>query len=332
MESSPNPARKVGIFVLVGLVLTALLLVNFSKGVTLLNPRYSVTVKSENVGGLKPGASVVMSGVPIGHVEEMELGPDGKSVLILCRIHRKFTIYGDAIFEIEQSGFLGDQYVSIVPTANLGRPLADGTTVQARKPFNLQEAARSAVGLMQRLDSAAGKIDLAVDRVDKLLLSEQTLTNFSATVANFRRVSERADSSLGRVEDLVRTNTPLVGNTLSNLNAFSTRLSDMSDRVSRVVTNVDTVIDSNKAELQAAMKNLQDATGDLRSITTDLQAGKGLAGGLLKDEQVHAQFNEIVGNLTVLSSNLSHYGLLYKPKAVKSLTNESRYTGRNPFR
>ena len=146
MDSSRN-ATKVGLFVFLALMVIALLLVNFSKGRSLLTPSYRVVIRAENVGGLKAGAAVLVSGVPVGTVEVIELNADGRTVAITTRILKKFTIYADARFEVEQSGFLGDQYISVVPTKNEKEALKDGAVVRAQVPFNLQGAARSAMGL-----------------------------------------------------------------------------------------------------------------------------------------------------------------------------------------
>ena len=44
------------------------------------------------------------------------------------------------------------------------------------------------------------------------------------------------------------------------------------------------------------------------------------------------QFQSIVGNFTTVSSNLSRFGLLWKPKTVVPLNTNSTYSGRSPFR
>jgi hypothetical protein len=41
----------------------------------------------------------------------------------------------------------------------------------------------------------------------------------------------------------------------------------------------------------------------------DLQAGKGLAGALLKDEQLSVTVSQIANNLSITSSNLNRLGL-----------------------
>lgn len=324
MESSRN-ASKVGLFVLFCLALIALLLMNFSKGRGLFTPTYRVVVVSENVGGLIPGAKTLMSGVQIGSVESLQLGADGRQVDITLLITAKFVIHSDARFEIEQSGFLGDQFVSIVPEKNATPPLKDGDRVSAQKPFNLQEAARSAVGLMQKLETAVDRINGAVTRVDKLLLSEEVLTNLAATAINFRAVAEHADAVVNDVRGVVETNSPMIALTLSNLNVLSVTMRG-------VATNLDATLDSARPELQRALHNAADATTDVKQLVADLQQGKGIAGAALKDDTLRAQFGTMLTNLTTVSSNLARFGILYSPKQSRPLTNDTRYTGRGPFR
>ena len=89
-----------------------------------------------------------MSGVQVGTVSDMQLAPDGKSVTITLRIYRQYQIYKDARFVIEQSGFLGDQYVAILPTKNEGPKFGPGDEAKAEPPLDMQEMARSAAGFL----------------------------------------------------------------------------------------------------------------------------------------------------------------------------------------
>ena len=146
---------KVGIFVLIGLALIGALLLYFSKGTSLFVETYNVTLKTSKVGGLKSQAQVLMSGVPIGRVEAITLSEDGKTATVLLKILEKYRIYPDAEFAIDSLGFLGDQYVAVLPTENKGEPLKDGATANAKEPFDMQELARASMGFVNRLDTTA---------------------------------------------------------------------------------------------------------------------------------------------------------------------------------
>src|SRR5450759_5408218 len=134
--SSARQEWKVGLFVLLGLTLLGILMVQFSKSWTGFKPTYELKLKAFNVGGLKPQSSVLMAGIVVGQVLSTDLSPDGKSVLIRVRIFKRYAIYSDARILIEQSGFLGDQFVSIDPQKNQGSLLKDGDEVICQEPFN----------------------------------------------------------------------------------------------------------------------------------------------------------------------------------------------------
>src|ERR1700690_1634684 len=128
---------KVGLFVFVALVLVAAALIQFSKGTSLFRGTYELRLHASNVGGLKQRAGVLLAGVQVGTVSTIQLADDGKSVTILLKIYDRNKIYHDARFVIEQSGFLGDQYVSVIPTTNSLPLLKDGDEVDCQEPFNL---------------------------------------------------------------------------------------------------------------------------------------------------------------------------------------------------
>ena len=175
---------KVGLFVFIGLVLLAVLLIQFSKGTSLFHGTYLLKLHAGNVGGLKQNAGVLLAGVGVGSVQKIELESSGTNVTIFLQIYKKYDIYHDARFVIEASGFLGDQYVSVVPTANTLPLLTNGQDVECESPFNLQEVARGAAGFIQRLDDTAKKLDSSVADLRSQVLNAQTLANFGTSITN----------------------------------------------------------------------------------------------------------------------------------------------------
>jgi phospholipid/cholesterol/gamma-HCH transport system substrate-binding protein len=316
---------KVGLFVLVSLGLAAALIMRFSKSTSAFTKTYDIRLVTSNVGGIRPGAAVLMAGVPIGNVRMIDLHESGKVVTLHAQILARFSIHEDARFTIEQAGFLGDQYIAVTPTDNKKDVIKPGQAVRCEEPFNLQEVARSGAGLIRRLDQTAARLDEAVARVDRTLLSEETLTNLSVTVRNFRVASERALSTLQGIDNLVQTNSGPLGVAVTNLFLFSEQLNHVSEELRLTIV-------TNRGEVTLAVQNVQKATAQLNAIVSDLQAGKGLAGSVLKDENLREQFASMMGNLNVVSSNLSRHGLLWRPRERRTITNEIVYPGKMPFR
>jgi phospholipid/cholesterol/gamma-HCH transport system substrate-binding protein len=293
---------RVGLFIFIGLAVLGVLLLQFSKGSSLFRPTYNLYLVAKNIGGLKRHASILMSGVPIGIVSGIELNPQGTNVTITLKIYRKYVIHKDARVLIEQSGFLGDQYVAIVPTANEEGLWQPDDHVTAEEPFNLQEVARSAVGFIKRVDETVKKLDDAIADVRRLVLNEQTLTNLSTAVGNLRVASEHAVSAVDNLNGLVTNNTPAVSTALSNVVYFS-------EQIDQLGTNLQGIVTTNGTELTAAMKNIESSTVVLKDVLQNVQSGNGLAGTVINDQKLATNVEMIAANLAITTSNLNHFGL-----------------------
>ncbi len=293
---------KVGLFVLAGLVVLAVALIMFSKGASLFANTYELRLHASNVGGLKQRAGVLLAGVQVGTVSTIQLADDGKSVTILLKIYNQNKIYHDARFVIEQSGFLGDPYVSVIPTANAIPVLVNGDEVPCQEPFNLQEVARSTSGFIKRIGETAKKLDDSVADLRRVVLNEQTLTNFSATLNNMRSFSEQAMGTIGGINTLVATNGEQINLAVSNLVLFSQQLVGLAGSAQAVLA-------TNGTDVTMAVKNIESSTEVLKSLVNDIQSGRGLAGTVLQNEQLSTNVQTIANNLAVASSNLNRLGL-----------------------
>lgn len=293
---------KVGLFVFVGLALLALLVIQFSKGTSLFQGTYALKLHTANVGGLKQNAGVLLAGVSVGGVQHIEIDPSGTNVTITLQIYKKYPIYKDARFVIEASGFLGDQFVSVVPTYNQGGLLTNGEDVECEAPFNLQEVARGAAGFVQRLDETAKKLDSSVTDLRTQVLNARTLANFSSAVTNLRVFTEQALTTLGSINGIINTNGTQIDNAISNVVVFSTQLNQLGNSAQDILA-------TNGANLTAATKNIQDLTVNAQDLLKDVQAGRGVAGTLLQDNETMTNLQLLAENLSIASSNLNRFGL-----------------------
>ena len=112
MGRSSGRDLAVGCFVLLGLVAIAYLSVAIGglgnggpKGLTLI-------ANFDEIGGLKPRAAVVVSGVRVGQVESITLGDDYRARVTL-NVDPKLELPVDSTASIITAGVLGDRYVSL---------------------------------------------------------------------------------------------------------------------------------------------------------------------------------------------------------------------------
>ncbi|HUC86244.1 MAG TPA: MlaD family protein [Candidatus Acidoferrales bacterium] len=286
---------KVGLFVFIGLALMVALMVWFSKGASLFRRTYILKLHTSNIGGLKPKSAVFLAGVGVGSVQRIQLDASGTNVTAFLQIYQDHPIYHDARFVIEMSGFLGDQYVSVIPTANTLPILTNGADVECEAPFNLQEVARGAAGFVQRLDDTAKRLDASVADLRAQVLNAQTLGNFGASITNLRVFTEQALDTVHDLRDLIGTNRGQVSVVVSNIVLFSAHL--------------DSLLATNGENLTSATKNVQELTVSAQELLNDIQAGKGLAGMLLENSETATNVQLLTENLSIASSNLNRFGL-----------------------
>jgi ABC-type transporter Mla subunit MlaD len=353
MDKSKRLEIKVGVFVFVGLLLLAVLLLQFSKSTSAFRGTYELRLHTSNVGGIKPRAQVLLAGVQVGTVADIQLATNGNGVTLFLNIYKDYKIYHDARFVIETSGFLGDQYVSIIPstnspsiilstnlspivpatgssvisTTNLDLGLTNHETVSCQEPFNLQEVARSAGDFIHNIKETATNLNAAIADIRRTVLNQQTLTNFALAINNMRTVSERALSTVSNLDHLVDTNRAQVNLAVSNLVFFSRQLNGLAD-------SGDALLATNGAAIVVAVNNLETSTAILTNVLGGVQAGKGLAGTILQNQELSSNVLAIAGNLSVTTSNLNRlglWGILWSHKPPKSPdTNSTQPAARPP--
>ncbi len=309
---------KVGIFVAIALVCIAGLILSFSKGSGLAS-RYKILLHSENAAGLIPGAKVLMAGVPVGNVKKIEMNEDGKSVTLIVEVLKRYSIHADAAFTPRQSGFIGDQYVAIIPGENKKPVLQDGDLVKLEEPFDISEVLRSSASLLKRIDSTIAQLNTAVARVDRVLLAESTLVDLTNSIGNFRLMSEKALGTLDSVDRFISTNVPTLAAAITNLGTFSTELNG-------VATDFRLMVSTNGVYVTSAMKNADEAAQHLNRVLENVEKGNGLAGTILRNEALAGNASQVVSNLAVLSSNINSRGIwstLWQPKQPKTTQTKS---------
>lgn len=116
MRKSSTLNLGAGSFVLLGFAALAFLTTQTtSRGVHIRStPHYDVTAKFDNIGDLKVGAPVSMSGVEIGRVARIDLDLKEYKAVVLLRLNAKYNqIPTDSDASIYTQGLLGGKFVGL---------------------------------------------------------------------------------------------------------------------------------------------------------------------------------------------------------------------------
>jgi phospholipid/cholesterol/gamma-HCH transport system substrate-binding protein len=311
---------KVGLFLAISLVVTAALVINFSKGTNPFTETTLLHLTTKNVDGLKRNSVVLMAGVPVGKISAIRLNTDTGIVTLDAKIKAEYQIRADARFFIETAGFLGDKYIGIIPGANKLPPLKDGATVVCEESFDLVRAARSVTDLIDELKVVATQVTNIINRIDSKLLDEQTLTNLAAGLSNLREISAEASATIAGVNQLILTNTPPINAAINNVVAFSEQLKNAGSEMLNLVA-------TNRIVIDESLANIKATTESLRNLVAAAERGEGLAGKLFSDQELAQNLSVLSSNLVEVSTKLNKgglWGILWKDKSKKTDDDKSK--------
>jgi phospholipid/cholesterol/gamma-HCH transport system substrate-binding protein len=106
----------VGLFVLAGLVAIGILSLRIG-GLSYNGPGgLEIVAIFDDIGGLSERAPVVISGVKVGQVTEIDLGDDLRA-RVLLDVDARLELPVDSSAAIRTAGLLGDQFVALEPGA-----------------------------------------------------------------------------------------------------------------------------------------------------------------------------------------------------------------------
>ncbi len=113
-KKSFNLELAVGVFMLVGLLAVAYLVINLG-GIDLFGGNYTrISAQFDSVSGLKEGSRVEIAGVLVGKVEKIRLNEDDMATVELS-IFPEVKLQTDVIASIKTQGIIGDKFINISP-------------------------------------------------------------------------------------------------------------------------------------------------------------------------------------------------------------------------
>ena len=131
MRATRTTELGTGMFVLLGFAALFFLVTQItSREIGFGEGGYRLTASFEQIGGLKAGAPVSMSGVTIGRVESIGYDMDLYKAVVTLRIDASYDkIPNDSDASIYTAGLLGGQYIGMTP-GNSEDVYRDGDTVE----------------------------------------------------------------------------------------------------------------------------------------------------------------------------------------------------------
>ncbi|MBK29055.1 MAG: hypothetical protein CMO77_09490 [Verrucomicrobiales bacterium] len=168
--------------------------------------------------------------------------------------------------------------------------------------FDLMRVARSTSGVVNQLNSATSQITNIINRIDRKLLDEQTLTDLSSGLRNLREISENASKTIANVDRIITTNSAPIHLAIGNVVEFSEELKTAGGELR-------SIINTNRIVVNESVNNIKKTTESLNKLIGAAERGEGLAGKLFADEELAQNIVTLSSNLNEVSTKLNRQGL-----------------------
>ena len=273
--------------VLVGIVATAALGLAIVGSLFLarggLVPGYPVYSVFPWGAGLKQGQPVMLSGVTVGYVDDVNIRRDGHLVVTL-RVYRQFQVPKGTSARVVPNGFFGDMMVAMTPTVATDDMFATGDTIPAGPPS-------LAIGdVITRVDSIGRDVQeltraLRRELVDRGGLAEvrKTILSANSLIESLGEIAKVQSAELTRTQQSLRR----LANAVDSTEVSSTvhALAEASENVSALATD------------------LRTTTTRLNSVLGKLEGNEGSAGLLMNDAGMYRDVRGLLQRLDSLTAD-----------------------------
>ncbi|MFA6235179.1 MAG: MlaD family protein [Bacteroidota bacterium] len=218
MKKTSLSRARVGFLIFVGVLTFAIGIFFVGEKSQFFSRVFFVRVNFANVEGVKPGATVMLSGYNVGTVSEIMLTPNADSIRLLLRIDHDIRTFikVDSKAEIKQEGLVGNKFISVSIGSPKAKQLEDYGYIEGVPPFALSSIADNFISIADTVKQVSGEINLLLHRLNqgegtigKLLTDDevyQRLVNITVqTEEGLRRTNQQLDKLAGLLSSSVKT-------------------------------------------------------------------------------------------------------------------------------
>lgn len=255
-------------------------LINFFKGVNLVEEENTFYATFDNVEGIVNTSPVYVNGYKVGNVQDVVYDfAGGKGAVVKMSLDKRLSIPKGSRAEVK-TALLGSSTVNII-MGDGNVFLAPGDTIQGRLDGG-------AMGEAAKMIPAVSDV---IPKVDSLLVSLNSLVADSAlrnTLGNIEQLTAQLNSTSAELDRLIKGD---VSKAAGKLVALEDEMLELSSKLNEIEYK------ELVASLEASLKNIE-------AVTAALDNGEGTAGKLLKDDALYIKLNQTCEAATALLEDL----------------------------
>ncbi|WP_051718943.1 MlaD family protein [Hymenobacter sp. IS2118] len=287
-------SKEIKVALLAIVAIAALVLgFNFLRGSNLLSSDSTYYATYPSVEGLNVGAPVVLNGIKVGQVKNLELQPKKGNVVRVALEMQEGIVLGDSTVASLGGTLLGSKTISL----SLGR---NNKIFEGGEEL-LTESDAGIAGLATALQARAlpvlSSLDSTLRHVNGII-NKDAETNIQGTLLSARNSTEA-------LQKLIMDNQANVNQITRNLAQMSSALNQTTGKLDRIAVNFSQLSDSLKqAPVGSAVRRLDatmaEAQTTVASLNRALNDTKGSMGKLINDTTLYNSLNSTASSADAL--------------------------------
>ena len=276
-------------------VLTTILLFifgfNYLKGSSILDKQKTIYAVYDEVDGLLVGANVMINGLSIGNVTELDFLPNSTKILVTLKVKDKLNFSSKSTASIYETGVLGGLAISITPVFEKESIIKTGDTLKSNVRPGLTELInRQIEPLSRQLQSTITSVDSIFTGASNVL-NRQTQEEIKESISVLTSAIKAIKNSSIIIEQTLTSKNAQINNTIDNFEKISSNLSNVSDEL-------------NSFGLSTLLSNLEVSVDGIGSIVKKLESDNSTIGKLINEDEVYNNLNSSIESLNILINDI----------------------------
>jgi len=276
-------------------VLTTILLFifgfNYLKGSSILDKQKTIYAVYDEVDGLLVGANVMINGLSIGNVTELDFLPNSTKILVTLKVKDKLNFSSKSTASIYETGVLGGLAISITPVFEKESIIKTGDTLKSNVRPGLTELInRQIEPLSRQLQSTITSVDSIFTGASNVL-NRQTQEEIKESISVLTSAIKAIKNSSIIIEQTLTSKNTQINNTIDNFEKISSNLSNVSDEL-------------NSFGLSSLLSNLEVSVDGIGSIVNKLESDNSTIGKLINEDEVYNNLNSSIESLNILINDI----------------------------
>lgn len=284
---------KVGLLAVVALIALAVGF-NFLRGSNLLSSDRTYYAIYPKVDGLNVGAPVILNGIKVGQVKNLELQPENNNAIRASLELDKGIQLGDSTKAGLSGSLLGSKTITLLLGAD-SKKFNGGETLKTTTAVSITDIVQArATVLLDTVNSTLSHING--------FLNKDAQTNIQGTLVGARQSTEA-------LQNLIAANQANINQITRNFAQMSAALNKSTVKLDRIASNFAQLSDSLKsAPVGPALRNLNatltEAQTSLKGVSTALNDKTGSLGKLINDTLLYNNLNATAASSNALISDM----------------------------